>query len=108
MRDFAGSSGAAPMRGVISATATPFDDIGERVAVERILSRVENRAKGGVHGLFTCGRTGEGALRARRGAPVGRTRPPLAWASETEIDALAVKLQLRVAGAGITHGKGAR
>lgn len=47
-------------------------------------------------------------LLARRGVPVGHTRPPLAWASETEIDALAAKLQVRFAEAAITLGKGAR
>jgi hypothetical protein len=47
------------MRGVIAAMVAPFDDTGERVAVERIPARVDNRAKGGVHGSFTCGTTGE-------------------------------------------------
>jgi dihydrodipicolinate synthase/N-acetylneuraminate lyase len=96
------------MRGVIAAMVTPFDDTGERVAVERIPALVDHLAKGGVHGLFICGTTGEGPLLARRGVPVGRTRPPLAWASETEIDALAAKLQVRFAEAGMTLGKGAR
>jgi hypothetical protein len=96
------------MRGVIAAMVTPFDDTGERVAAERIPALVDKRAKGGVHGLFTCGTTGEGPLLARRGVPVGRTPPPRAWASETEINVLAAKLQVRFAEAAISLGKGAR
>ena len=108
MRDSVGSSGADPMQRVILSAVTFFDNTDERVGVGRMPARVDNHAKGGVHGLFTWGTKGEAALLARCGVPVGRTRPPLAWGSETEIDALAGKTQVRVAGAGIAHEKGAR
>jgi dihydrodipicolinate synthase/N-acetylneuraminate lyase len=63
---------------VISATVAPFDDTGERVAFERVPVLVDTLARGGVHGLLTCGTTGEGALLGQRGVSIGRARPPLA------------------------------
>jgi dihydrodipicolinate synthase/N-acetylneuraminate lyase len=51
-------------QGIISAMVTPFTKNGEFVDLDRVGPVAERLVKGGVHGLFPCGTTGEGFLLA--------------------------------------------
>lgn len=50
------------IQGIISAIITPFTKNGEYVDFEKVGMLADRLVKGGVHGLFPCGTTGEGML----------------------------------------------
>lgn len=50
------------IEGIICAMATPFTKNGEYVDFDKVAPLAERLVKGGVHGLFPCGTTGEGPL----------------------------------------------
>jgi dihydrodipicolinate synthase/N-acetylneuraminate lyase len=50
------------IEGIISAMITPFTKGGNCVDLDKVGAVAERLVKGGVHGLFPCGTTGEGML----------------------------------------------
>lgn len=50
------------IEGIISAMITPFTKGGAYVDLDKVAAMADRLVKGGVHGLFPCGTTGEGML----------------------------------------------
>lgn len=50
------------LEGVIPALLTPFSRNGEKIDYQKACALADRLAKQGVHGIFPCGTTGEGAL----------------------------------------------